>query len=189
MNCFRPSTVIPLLRTPLTVGKRGSSLQNRTTEEMSSPALVSQRTNRTGLTIHPRIPGPRTTWASSWTARCCWGWAWRTPRRGASWAAGHWLSSRTGHLGRGTLWSSGRAWPPPGCPRWGRRSHTWGRLYKNMWYFSKRHAGKCRCPVFLMKVEAWSYHHHAFLCWLFYPKTMEVSTFLQKMCGDSSAER
>lgn len=27
MNCFRPSTVIPLLRTPLTVGKRGSSLE------------------------------------------------------------------------------------------------------------------------------------------------------------------
>lgn len=28
MNCFRPSTVIPLLRTPLTVGKRGSSLED-----------------------------------------------------------------------------------------------------------------------------------------------------------------
>lgn len=28
MNCFRPSTVIPLLSTPLTVGKRGSSLED-----------------------------------------------------------------------------------------------------------------------------------------------------------------
>lgn len=28
MNCFRPSTVIPLRSTPLTVGKRGSSLQD-----------------------------------------------------------------------------------------------------------------------------------------------------------------
>lgn len=30
MNCLSPSTVIPLLRTPLTVGKRGSSLQQKT---------------------------------------------------------------------------------------------------------------------------------------------------------------
>lgn len=36
MNCFRPSTVIPLLRTPLTVGKRGSSLEDAGKNESES---------------------------------------------------------------------------------------------------------------------------------------------------------
>lgn len=42
MNCLRPSTVIPLLRTPLTVGKRGSSLS----KEYSSASKRQQKVSR-----------------------------------------------------------------------------------------------------------------------------------------------
>lgn len=40
INCFRPSTVIPLLRTPLTVGKRGSSLQDEMRQIRGNVAVM-----------------------------------------------------------------------------------------------------------------------------------------------------
>lgn len=43
MNCFRPSTVIPLLSTPLTVGKRGSSLKDKTKNKKSKEHLKGKR--------------------------------------------------------------------------------------------------------------------------------------------------
>lgn len=75
------------------------------------------RINYIKPTIHRHIPAQRTTWASSWTALCCWGWVGRTPICKASWGAGHLLSSRTDRRDRGTRWSSERGSHPPNCPR------------------------------------------------------------------------
>lgn len=138
MNCFRPSTVIPLLRTPLTVGKRGSSLGEEMTWEgqqsikchQKGKRHLSHSVNPSKPTIRRHIPAPRTRWASSWRAPCCWGWVWRTPRCTASWCPGRRWTSRTARRGRGTRWSWERGSLPPDCPRWDRQSHMSDRLWE-----------------------------------------------------------
>lgn len=54
MNCFSPSTVIPLLRTPLTVGKRGSSLVAEMRREETN-MLVKMRKAQKFVGCHQKV--------------------------------------------------------------------------------------------------------------------------------------
>lgn len=58
MNCFRPSTVIPLLKTPLTVGNRGSSLEDEVKNESKESTNVERekyelKREREGIYLNP----------------------------------------------------------------------------------------------------------------------------------------
>lgn len=141
MNCLSPSTVIPLRRTPLTVGKRGSSLQEekRGSEKKNHNTISKSCTYKViivrallMLTSRPHSPCRQTKWVSFWRVQYCWDWAWRTPRCRVYGDRGPLLPSRTARLCRGTQWYARRASPPQYCPQWGTQSHMWGTLWMEL---------------------------------------------------------